>query len=187
MGQYSLMRRNKRGPLTVVVLAGVLSITLVMRLIGRTPHAHAPTAPGHPTTATPKEPVHPFIPSPQVTKPAVAPCRARDLHDLVAAIRQTEQDLAPTLKKQKEDGAPVACRGEVDNRKWAAFVDVFSKDASSCVARDGELDSQWNLVQSAVTALDGCVDCTRPRAARTLSCQRADELLAAAEKATPAP
>ena len=186
MGQYSLMRRNKRGPLTVVVLAGVLSITLVMRLIGRTPHAHAPTAPGHPTTATPKEPVHPFIPSPQVTKPALAPCRARDLHDLVAAIRQTEQDLAPTLKKQKEDGAPVACRGEVDNRKWAAFVDVFSKDASSCVARDGELDSQWNLVQSAVTALDGCVDCTRPRAARTLSCQRADELLAAAEKATPA-
>ncbi len=33
------------GPLTVVVLAGVLSITLVMRLIGRTPHAHAARPP----------------------------------------------------------------------------------------------------------------------------------------------
>jgi hypothetical protein len=181
------MRRNKRGPLTVVVLAGVLSLSLVMRLNGRTPHAHAPTAPSHPTTATPKEFVHPFIPSPQVIKSAVAPCRARDLHDLVAAIRQAGKNLAPTLKKQKEDGAAVACRGDADNRKWSAFVDIFSKDASGCVARDSELDSQWNLVQSAVTALDGCVDCTRPRAARTLSCQRTDELLAAAEKATPSP
>ncbi len=120
-----------------------------------------------------------------MTKPAIAPCRARDLHELVAVIRQAEKSLAPTLKKQKEDGAPVACRGEADNRKGSAFVDVFSKDASGCVARDSELDSQWNLVQSAVTALDGCVDCTRPRAARTLSCQRADELLAAAEKRPP--
>ena len=181
------MRRNKRGPLTVMVLAGVLSLTLVMRLIGRTPHAHAPTAPGHPTTATPKEFIHPFIPTPQVVQPAVAPCRGRDLRDLVAAIRQSQKNLAPTLKKQAENGATAACRLEPDNRKWSAFVDVFSKDASGCVARDSELDSQWNLVQSAVTALDGCVDCTRPRAARTLSCQRTDELLAAAEKATPSP
>jgi hypothetical protein len=184
MGQYRPMRRNKRGPLTVVVLAGVLSITLVMRLIGRTPHAQAP---GHPTTATPTEFVHPFIPTPQVVKPAIAPCRGRDLHDLVAAIRQSQKNLPPALKKQAENGAAAACRGEADNRKWSAFVDVFSKDASGCVARDSELDSQWNLVQSAVTALDGCVDCTRPRAARTLSCQRADELLAAADKATPSP
>jgi hypothetical protein len=179
------MRRNKRGPLTVVVLAGVLAISLVMRLIGRTPQVHAPSTPGHPSTAAPKEFVHPFIPSPQVAKPPVAPCRAHDLRELVAAIRQAGKNLAPTLKKQKEDGAPVACRADADNRKWSAFVDVFSKDASGCVARDSELDSQWNLVQSAVTALDGCVDCTRPRAARTLSCQRTDELLAAAEKATP--
>jgi hypothetical protein len=112
MGQYPGMRRNKRGPVTVLVLAGVLSLTLVMRLIGRTPHAQAPR---HPSTATPKELAHPFIPSPQVVKPAVAPCRARDLHDLVAAIRQSEKNLAPTLKKQNEDGAPVACRGDADS------------------------------------------------------------------------
>ena len=176
------MRRNKRGPLTVLVLAGVLSVTMVMRLIGRAPHAPAP---GHSRTATSKEFVHPFIPTAQVVKPAVAPCRARDLRDLVAAIRQSEKELTPALKKQTEDGAPAACRGDADNRKWSAFVDVFSRDASGCVARDSELDSQWNLVQSAVTALDGCVDCTRPRAARTLSCQRTDELLAAADKSTP--
>jgi hypothetical protein len=184
MGQYRLMRRNKRGQLTVVVLAGVLSISLVLRLVGRTPHTPAPVRPSAPA---PKEFFHPFVPSAQVIKPAVAPCRGRDLHDLVAAIRQSERNLAPTLKKQAVDGAGVACRGEADNRKWSAFVDLFAKDASACVARDSELDSQWNLVQSAVTALDGCVDCTRPSAARTVSCQRSRELLAAADQATPTP
>jgi hypothetical protein len=44
MGQYPPMRRNKRGPLTVMVLAGVLSISLVMRLGGRLRRLHAPRA-----------------------------------------------------------------------------------------------------------------------------------------------
>ena len=86
---------------------------------------------------------------------------------------------------QEQEGAPAACRAQGDNRKWSAFVDIYSKDASGCVARDMELDSQWNQVQSAVTAFDGCVDCTRPRAARATSCQRVSELLDAADKATP--
>jgi small-conductance mechanosensitive channel len=133
----------------------------------------------------PKEFSHPFIPSPQVVKPAVAPCRARDLHDLVGAVRQTQKKLTPALKKGKDEGAPAACRAEADNRRWSAMVDVFSRDAQSCVAKDSELDSQWNQVQSAVVALDGCVDCTRPRGARTTSCQRTKELLDAADKATP--
>ena len=180
------MRGNKRGRLTVVVLAGVLALTLVARLVGRVPHPHQPTPqPVTPRPAASKEFAHPFIPSPQVVKPAVAPCRGRDLHDLVAAVRQTEKKLALTLKKGKEAGAPVACHGEADNRRWSAFVDVYSKDASGCVARDSELDSQWNQVQSAVVALDGCVDCTRPRAMRTVACQRATDLLDAADKATP--
>jgi hypothetical protein len=182
MGQYRRMRRNKRGPLTVAVLAGVLAISLVLRLVGRTPHQPAPAPPKRPATT---EFVHPIIPSEPVVHPAVAPCRAPDLRDLVGAIRQTEKKFLPTLKKEKQAGAAAACRKEGENPKWSAFVDLYTKDATNCVARDAELDSQWNQVQSAVMAFDGCIDCTRPRAARATSCQRAGELLDAAEKATP--
>ena len=176
------MRGNKRRGL-VVVLGAVLIVAVATRLHRQAP-AHAPGA--HPAPAKPPtEFAHPFIPSPQVVKPAVAPCRARDLHDLVAAIRQSQKKLGPAVKKGTESGAPAACRAEPDNRRGSAMVDVFSQDAQSCVAKDSELDSQWNQVQSAVVALDGCVDCTRPRAARATSCQRANELLDAAQKATP--
>jgi hypothetical protein len=120
-----------------------------------------------------------------VVKPAVAPCRARDLHDVVAAIRQAEKKISPALKKAAADGAPPSCKAEPDSRRASAMVYLFTRDASGCVAKDSELDSQWNQVQSAVVALDGCVDCTRPRDARVLSCQRANDLIAAADKATP--
>ncbi len=150
-------------------------------------HRQPPPAPARqpPAAAAPKELVHPFIPSPQVVKPAVAPCRARDLRDLVGAVRQAQKMMSPAVKKAKADGAPDACRAEAENQRASAMVDLFGRDASGCVARDSELDSQWNQLQSAVVALDGCVDCTRPAAARATSCQRARELLDAAEKATP--
>jgi hypothetical protein len=182
MGQDGRMRGNKwRG--LVVVIAAALIVGVATRLHRQAP-ARAPIPQRAPVKA-PAEYAHPFIPSPQTVKPAVAPCRARDLHDLVAAIRQSEKKLGALVKKGKEAGSPAACRAEVDNRRWSAMVDVFSRDASSCVAKDSELDSQWNQVQSAVVALDGCVDCTHPRAARTTGCQRTNELLDAAEKATP--
>ena len=182
MGQDERMRGNKRRGLIVVVVAALI-VGVATRL-----HRQAPSrAPVRQTAAAkaPAEFVHPMIPSPQVVKPAAAPCRARDLHDLVAAIRQAQKQVGPAVKKGKEAGALAACRAEADNRRISAMVDLFSRDASSCVARDSELDSQWNQVQSAVVALDGCVDCTRPRAARATGCQRANELLQAAEKATP--
>ena len=33
----------------------------------------------------------------------------------------------------------------------------------ACVARDSELDSQWNQLDSAVVAYGRCIDCTHPR------------------------
>jgi hypothetical protein len=180
MGQDGQMRGNKRRGI-IVVLAAALIVAVGTRL-HRQPPAPAPVR--APAAKAPAEFVHPMIPSPPVVKPAVAPCRARDLHDLVAAIRQSEKKLGRAVKKGNEAGAP-ACRAEADNRRGSAMVDLFSRDASSCVAKDSELDSQWNQVQSAVVALDGCVDCTRPRAGRATSCQRANELLDAADKATP--
>jgi hypothetical protein len=176
------MGGNKRRGLIVVCVAALV-VAVVTRL-HRQPPARAPSRPPAATKA-PTEYVHPIIPSSPVVKPAVAPCRAHDLHQLAAAIRQSERKLGPAVRKGTEAGAPAACRSEGDNRRWSAMVDVFARDASGCVAKDSELDSQWNQLQSGVVALDGCVDCTRPRAARTLDCQRANELLDAAEKATP--
>jgi hypothetical protein len=182
MGQDERMRGNKRRGLIVVSVAALI-VGVVTRL-HRQPPARAPLRPSAAAKA-PAEFVHPIIPSSPVVKPAVAPCRAPDLHELVAAIRQIEKKLGPAVKKGKEAGAPAACRAEADNRRWSAMVDLFARDASGCVAKDSELDSQWNQLQSAVVALDGCVDCTRPRAARATGCQRTNELLDAADKATP--
>jgi hypothetical protein len=187
MGQDGAVSGNKRhghAPRgVVVVLVAGLALAIASRL-HRPPTSVRPVVQATRPKA-PTEFVHPFFPSPQVVKPAVAPCRARDLHDLVAAIRQSQKKLAPALKKAKETGGPAACRAEADGRRSSAMVDVFSHDTSGCVAQDSELDSQWNQVQSAVEALEGCVDCSRPRAARTTSCQRTKELLDAADKATP--
>jgi hypothetical protein len=176
------MSGNKRRGVIVVLVA-----CLVLAVASRLRHQPPPVrqAIREPVRPAPKEYVHPFIPSPQVVRPAAAPCRARDLHDLVGAMRQTQKKLGPELKKGKEAGAPAACRAEPDNKRLSALVDVFTGDASGCVAKDSELDSQWNQVQSAVVALDACVDCTRPRAARNTSCQRTSDLLDAADKATP--
>jgi hypothetical protein len=182
MGQYGPMRGNKWRGIIVVIVAALI-VGVATRLHRQPP---ARVAVKRPAGANlPKEYVHPMIPSSPVVKPAVAPCRAYDLHELIAAIRQAQKKLGSAVNKGKEDGAAVACRAEPDSQRWSAMVDLFSRDASGCVAKDSELDSQWNQVQSAVVALDGCVDCTRPRAARTTSCQRANELLDAANKATP--
>lgn len=186
MGQDGGVSGNKRygsarrGVVGVLVAASVLATVSCHRQETAPQPAREPVRPKPPT-----EFVHPFIPSPQVVKPPVAPCRARDLHDLVGAIRQSQKKLVPSLTKAKEAGAPATCRAEADDRRRSAMVDLFARDTSGCVAQDSELDSQWNQVQSAVEALQICVDCTRPRAARATSCQRAKELLDAADKATP--
>ncbi|HLK90494.1 MAG TPA: hypothetical protein VKZ18_11400 [Polyangia bacterium] len=177
------MSGNKRRSV-LAVGAAALMLTMAAACHRQPPPAPAPKPA---TAAAPKEFVHPFIPSPQVVKPPEAPCRARDLRDLIGAIRQSQRKMLPAVKKAKADGAPAACRVEAENRRLSAMVDLFTRDASGCVAKDSELDSQWNQLQSAVVALDGCVDCTRPAAARATSCQRAGELLDVAEKATPRP
>jgi hypothetical protein len=188
MGQDGRVSGNKRYDRTrkglIVILIAGLAVAIVSRLHRQPPAVRRVVR----AAASPKPPaefVHPFVPSPQVVKPAVAPCRGRDLHDLAGAIRQSQKKAVPVLRKTNEAGAPAACRAEGDSRRWSAMVDVFTHDASACVAKDSELDSQWNQLQSAVEALEACVDCTRPRAARTTSCQRTKELLDAADKATP--
>ena len=56
------------------------------------------------------------------------------------------------------------------------------KRTGACVARDSELDSQWNQLDSAVVAYGRCIDCTHPREDRLTGCKRIVELVASAEK-----
>ena len=57
----------------------------------------------------------------------------------------------------------------------------LSGRTGACVARDAELDSQWNQLDSAVLALGRCNDCTNRRDDRLVGCKRVLELIAAAE------
>ena len=171
------MSWNKRRAGAAAGLAVLLAVLIASRLH----HPHPAARPKAPT-----EFVHPIFASPPVVRPAPPACRSRDLHDVARLLRQLGKDTAGAVKTRgAADGAPAACRAEQQNRKSAALLDVLTQDASGCVARDSELDSQWNMVQSALVALDVCADCTHPRAARLTSCQRVTELCDAAEKATP--
>jgi hypothetical protein len=177
------MSPNKRRAVGVVVL-GLGALALAVRMT-RPRYATLPPLP-------PRVPqsdlgyVHPVVPSVPVVNPPPPTCRARDLHDVARATRQTEKHVAADIGvRGQKKGAPAGCRAAAEDRALLAEVDVLARVTSGCVARDATLDSQWNLVQSAAVALDACADCTRPREDRTVSCTRAIELVAAAEKATP--
>lgn len=177
MGRMNL---NKRRAVGVVVL-GLGALALAVRLTR--PRRLPPPLRRPPASEIGY--VHPIVPSTPVVNPPPPTCRARDLHDVARAARQSEQKIADAAAHGDKKGAPASCRQGADDRALAAEVDLLARVTSGCVARDATLDSQWNLVQSAAVALDACVDCTHPRAARTVSCMRALELVTAAEKATP--
>jgi hypothetical protein len=175
------MNLNKRRAVGVVVL-GFGALALAARLTHpRKTFAPAPA----PRPASNVGYVHPIIPSTPVVNPPPPTCRARDLHDVARATRQTAKKVADRAAHGERQGAPAACRLADDNRALVGEVDGLARVTSGCVARDATLDSQWNLVQSAAVALDACADCTHPQSARVVSCTRALELVAAAEKATP--
>jgi hypothetical protein len=175
------MNLNKRRAVGVVVL-GFGALALAARLT----HPRKTFAPARaPRPAGDVGYVHPIMPSAPVVNPPPPTCRARDLHDVARATRQTAQKVAQSAAHGQPQGGPASCREAAPERALVGEVDGLARVTSGCVARDATLDSQWNLVQSAAVALDACADCTHPRGARTGSCTRALELVAAAEKATP--
>ena len=142
----------------MVVLAVVLCATVAARFLRRVPHGRAPHKPA-------ARYVHPIVPSTAVVHPAPPSCRARDLLGATAAVRQV--------------GAR-ASSGCADAAVMGARIDVLATAVSGCVARDAELDSQWNLVQSAVLELRACAGCEKP-APRAKHCDQVNELLKQAE------
>ena len=150
------MAWDKRRGGVVTVLAVVMCATVAARFLRRTPSVRAPRQ----AAAY----VHPIVPSAPVVHPAPPSCRARDLLGATAAVRQVGARAASSCADQAATGAR---------------IDRLAAAVSGCVARDAELDSQWNSVQAAVLELRACATCSAPRGQH---CQRVNELLKEAEQ-----
>ena len=148
---------DKRRGGVVAVLAIVLCATVAARFLRRTPPVRAPRKPAAAY-------VHPIMPSTPVVHPAPPSCRAHDLLGATAAVRQVGAR------------ASSAC---TDQAATGARIDMLAAAVSGCVARDAELDGQWNSVQAAVLELRACTSCSAPRGKH---CARVNELLKEAEQ-----
>jgi hypothetical protein len=134
---------------------------------------------------------HPVIPPAEepVTRPAQAFCEVRDLGIVAMALRTAHKQALAVAQRGAKKGSPLACRaqrqaqaqGDDDEDKLAQAVNDLSARTNACVARDAELDSQWNQLDSAALALGRCNDCTHPRDDRLMGCKRVLELIASAE------
>ena len=122
-----------------------------------------------------------------VAKPAQPFCDVRDLGMVAMALRRAQVQALDAAKRGAKKGGSLACRTqgqrqETENEdKLAQAVNDLSARTGACVARDAELDSQWNQLDSAVLALGRCNDCTNRRDDRLVGCKRVLDLIASAE------
>ena len=174
-----------RSPRTIigiaVVAAAVVGAVVIVVVSSRPPPPAPPVAP-----VFPKAPEsHPVIPSPEepVARPPQAFCEARDIAMVATSLRAAHKQALAAAKRGDKKGAPATCHASDSDRELSGALDNLTKRTGACVARDSELDSQWNQLESAVLAYGRCIDCTHPQADRQIGCQRLLELVASAEKA----
>jgi hypothetical protein len=148
-------------------------------------HSEPPAPPPPPKFPARDPPPHPVLPSEASEKPPEPFCEGRDIFSVGGFIRAAQKQAADAAAKGVAAGAPRTCHDDATDKELSAALSKLIARTRACVARDRELDSQWDGLQSAVTALDRCTECTRPRADRLVGCKRVLELVAAAEKATP--
>ena len=169
--------------------AGVAVAVVVVVAVVR--WASAPEPP--PPIVAPRFPVapeaHPVLPpAPEGEEPAAKPaqafCEVRDLGTVAMALRSTQVQVLDAAKRAAKKGGPVTCRAKADEGETRVVqaVDALGARTGACVARDAELDSQWNQLDSAVLALGLCNDCTHGRDDRLIGCKRVLELIASAER-----
>ena len=116
----------------------------------------------------PKPPeAHPVIPpaseEPVGRGPPQAFCEARDIAMVATSLRAAHKQALAVAKRGDKKGAPAICREGDRDRALSSAFDGLTKRTGACVARDSELDSQWNQLDSAVLAYGRCIDCTHPR------------------------
>ena len=174
------MNRRQRlgtvGAIGGVVLGGLAAVVI--------PRLDAPPPPPPPKVYPATEPApHPVIPTDMRVEPAKAFCERRDIFMVGKTLRAAHQRSLAAAKAAPGKGAADSCHAEPTGRELAQALNVLIGRTGACVARDSELDSQWSQLESAVSALDRCMECTQGRDARLTGCKRALELVDEAEKA----
>ena len=167
----------------VVVVVAIAAAAGVVFVSARRP----PPVPVAPKFPKPPE-THPVIPpaeEPSAPKPPQAFCEARDIAMVASSLRAAHKMALAAAKRGDKKGAPATCHAADDARQLSGAMDNLMKRTGACVARDSELDSQWNQLDSAVVAYGRCIDCTHPRDDRLTGCKRILELVASAAKEMP--
>ena len=113
-------------------------------------------------------------------------CEARDISKVGGQLRATQKKALEVATAAPKQAGPAECHAEPEARELAAALNALIGRTGACVARDSELDSEWSQLESAVAALDRCIECMHPRQDRLTGCKRVLELVNAAEKATAA-
>ena len=172
--------RNPRAVIAIVVVAAAIASAVAIVVLAPREPPPAPVAPKFPQ---PPE-AHPVIPSPEepVARPPQAFCEARDIAMVSSSLRGAHKQALAAAKAGHKTGEPPSCQTTDGARALSGALDNLMKRTGACVARDSELDSQWNQLESAVLAYGRCIDCTHPQADRLIGCQRIVELVTSAEK-----
>ena len=171
-------RRQRLG--TVGAIGGIVIGGLAVVVL---PRLDQPPPPPPPKVYPATEPApHPVIPTDMRVEPPKAFCERRDIFIVGKMIRDAHKHSLGVAKAAPAKGAADSCHAEATGRELAQALNALIGRTGACVARDSELDSQWSQLESAVSALDRCMECTQARDARVTGCKRVLELVNEAEK-----
>lgn len=175
-------RRQRTG--AIAAAAGVVIAIVAAVVAPRFEKPPSPLPPPPPRVFPATEPPpHPFIPTEAREEQPKAFCEARDIFLVGVQVRGAQKKGLEAAKAASKEGAPAVCHTEAAAKELALALNGLIGRTGACVARDSPLDSQWNQLESAVAALDRCMECTHARNDRLIGCKRALELVDAAEKA----
>jgi hypothetical protein len=105
-------------------------------------------------------------------------CSRSALAAVVARALAIEVEAAPAVTRQRSkpgtsESCPSPSAGDLDTIVRGELL----TRVGGCVARDGPLDPQWDMVHSAVLSLGVCLDCRRARDEQVTQCRRAHDVL----------
>jgi hypothetical protein len=163
------------GAIGGIVIGGLAAVVI--------PRLDAPPPPPPPKIYPATEPApHPVIPSEARVEPPKAFCERRDIFIVGRKIQDAQKHSLAVAKTAPPKGAPESCHADERAKELALILNALIGRTGACVARDSELDSEWSQLESAVSALDRCMECTQPRDARVTACKRAWQLVDEAQR-----
>jgi hypothetical protein len=150
-----------------------------------------------PPAVSSEAPVAPRLPparhEPPFTHPLLAGATTAVTHEncsrsaLGAVVERTQAfelkaDPAAGPVGAKRAGGPDACPSPAAAETEKMVRGELLPRVDACIARDGPLDPQWDVVHAAVLSLGVCLDCSRAHDEQAAQCRRARDLLAQVAK-----